>query len=181
MSPLDDKLADGMPPATPEDLFRRLDELGIEHDTRTHQPVFTVEEAKEVRHGVPGGHTKNLFLRNKKGAMWLVVCEEDRLIDLKALAGHLQAGRFSFSSADRLMRYLGVVPGAVSPFAVINDRQGQVKVVVDLAVLRCERVNFHPLDNSMSTAIAGDDLVKFLRAENHAPEVTDLGALEHDV
>lgn len=181
MSPLDDKLADGRPPATPEDLFRRLDELGIEHDTRTHQPVFTVEEAKEVRHGVPGGHTKNLFLRNKKGAMWLVVCEEDRLIDLKALAGHLHAGRFSFSSADRLMRYLGVVPGAVSPFAVINDRQGRVKVVVDLAVLRCERVNFHPLDNTMSTAIAGDDLVKFLRAENHAPEVTDLGSLEHDV
>lgn len=168
-------------PARPEELLRRLDELGIPHQTTTHAPVFTVEEAKAVRSDCPGGHTKNLFLRNKRGEMWLLVCQEDRLVDLKALGRHLGAGRFSFSSADRLRRFLGVEPGAVTPFAVINDKQGRVKVVVDLAVLRFERVNFHPLDNSMTTAIAGDDLMKFLRAEGHAPEVTDLGALEHDV
>jgi len=180
MSPADEELHDGTSPATPEALFRRLDELGIAHETTSHDPVFTVEEAKAVRGRLTGGHTKNLFLRNKKGAMWLVVCEEDRLIDLKALARHLNAGRFSFSSADRLTKYLGVIPGAVTPFAVINDRQGLVRVVVDLAVLSFGRVNFHPLDNAMTTTIKGDDLVKFLRAENHAPEVTDLGKLEHD-
>ncbi|MGD8330896.1 MAG: prolyl-tRNA synthetase associated domain-containing protein [Acidobacteriota bacterium] len=181
MSSPPDNLEDRSAPATPDDLFRRLDELGIAHETTEHEPVFTVEEAKTVRDGLPGGHTKNLFLRNKKGAMWLVVCEEDRLVDLKALARHVGAGRFSFSSADRLMRYLGVIPGAVSPFAVINDKQGRVRVVVDLAVLRCKRVNFHPLDNARTTAISGNDLVKFLRAEEHAPEVTDFGALEHTV
>jgi Ala-tRNA(Pro) deacylase len=181
MGPPAHKLDDGSDPATPDDLFRRLDELDIEHETTEHDPVFTVEEAKAVRDGLAGGHTKNLFLRNKKGAMWLVVCEEDRLIDLKALASHLGAGRFSFSSADRLMRYLGVIPGAVTPFAVINDKQGRVRVVLDLAVLRSKRVNFHPLDNARTTAIRGEDLMAFLRAENHAPEVTDFSALEHDV
>jgi Ala-tRNA(Pro) deacylase len=180
MNPPDDKLDDGSTPTTPEALFHRLDELGIAHETTAHDPVFTVEEAKAVRGELTGGHTKNLFLRNKKGAMWLVVSQEDRLIDLKALARHLGAGRFSFSSADRLMRHLGVIPGAVTPFAVINDKQGVVRVVVDLSILAFERVNFHPLDNAMTTAISGDDLVKFLRAESHAPEVTDLGALEHD-
>ena len=180
MSPPENKLDDGSAPATPETLWHRLDELGIAHETTPHDPVFTVEEAKAVRGKLPGGHTKNLFLRNKKGAMWLVVSQEDRLIDLKALARHLGAGRFSFSSADRLMRYLGVIPGAVSPFAVINDKSGVVRIVVDLGILAFERVNFHPLDNAMTTAIRGDDLMKFLRSENHAPEVTDLGALEHD-
>jgi len=179
MSAPENILDDGSTPATPEALFLRLDELGIAHHTASHEPVFTVEEARAVRDGLPGGHTKNLFLRNKKGAMWLVVCNEDRLIDLKALARHLGAGRFSFSSADRLMRYLGVTPGAVTPFAVINDKQGVVRVVLDLAVVRYERANFHPLDNAMTTAIRGEDLLTFLRAENHAPEVTDLGTLEH--
>ena len=157
MSPPEDKLDDGSRPMTPEALFRRLDELGIAHETTSHAPVFTVEEAKAVRGELTGGHTKNLFLRNKKGAMWLAVCQEDRLIDLKALARHLGAGRFSFSSADRLMRHLGVSPGAVTPFAVINDKQGAVRVVVDLSVLAFERVNFHPLDNAMTTAISGDE------------------------
>ena len=98
------QLDDGNPAATPDDLFRRLDELEIAHDTIHHDPVFTVKEAKSLCRELTGAHTKNLFLRNKKGAMWLVVSLEDRLIDLKALARHLGAGRFSFSSADRLTR-----------------------------------------------------------------------------
>ena len=181
MNTTDLELDDGSLAATPDDLFRRLDELEIVHNTIHHDPVFTVEEAKSLRGEFDGAHTKNLFLRNKKGAMWLVVSLEDRLIDLKALARHLGAGRFSFSSADRLTRYLGVIAGAVTPFAMINDKQRRVQVVVDLGVLDFDRVNFHPLDNSMTTAISADDLMKFLRAENHAPEVTDLGSLEHDV
>ena len=174
------QLADGSVPATPANLFRRLDELEIIHQTFEHAPVFTVEEAKSLRGKLDGAHTKNLFLYNKKKQMWLVVSLEDRLIDLKALAAHVGAGCFSFCSADRLMQYLGVIPGAVAPFTVINDKQNVVRVLLDLGILQFERVNFHPLDNSMTTTLSADDLVKFLRAEGHAPEVTDLGSVEHE-
>src|SRR3954470_22822019 len=97
----------------PQQLFVRLDQLGIAHRTVEHPPVFTVEEAKALRGSLPGGHVKNLFLRNKKGAMWLVVAEEDRAIDLKALGEAIGAGRVSFGSPERLMAHLGVIPGAV--------------------------------------------------------------------
>jgi Ala-tRNA(Pro) deacylase len=129
-----------------------------------------VEEAKTLRGELVCGHTKNLFLRNKKGRMWLVVCLEDRDIDLKDLAGRLDAGRLSFASAGRLMTYLGVVPGAVTPFSLMNDRTGAVTAVLDEGMLaRHDRLNFHPLDNAMTTAIAPDDLVRFLKAIDHAP------------
>ena len=169
-------LADGSAPMTPEALLARLEELGIQSQTATHAPVFTVEESKAVCGEIPGGHVKNLFLRNKKGAMWLVTCLEDRQIDLKALGERLGAGRLSFGSADRLMKYLGVIPGAVTPFAAINDRQGQVKVVLDKAVLEVTPVNPHPLSNAMTTSIAPQDLIRFLEAVDHPPEVLDLGA-----
>lgn len=167
-------LADGSPPATPEHLFARLEELGIEVRTVRHPPVFTVDEAKAVRGDLAGGHTKNLLLRNKKGRMWLVVCREDLAVDLKALAQRLGAGRFSFASAERLMRYLGVIPGAVTPFAVINDHGGHVRVVLDRAVLDRDPLHFHPLDNTMTTAISAAGLLKFLAAVEHPPQVIDL-------
>ena len=113
-------------PTTPDQLLARLAELGLTTRTVTHPPVFTVEEAKALRGELPGAHIKNLFLRDKKGKMWLVVAEEDRPIDLKAL-GELLGGRLSFGSADRLMTYLGVIPGAVTPFGVINDAGNQVQ------------------------------------------------------
>jgi Ala-tRNA(Pro) deacylase len=165
------------PPLGPEDLLRRLEGLDIDYRTVRHPPVFTVEEAKALRGELPGGHIKNLFLRNKKGAMWLVVCLEDREIDLKALAAALGAGRFSFGSADRLMTYLGVLPGSVTPFAAINDRNGEVKVVLDQAMLAHGPLNCHPLVNDMTTAIAPEDLVRFLEAEGHPPQVLDLDSL----
>lgn len=167
-------LEDGSAPATPEVLLRHLADLGIEVDTVSHAPVFTVEEAKAVRGELADGHTKNLFLRNKKGRMWLIVCPEDRQIDLKSLAQRLDAGRFSFGSADRLIRYLGVIPGAVTPFAVINDHGGAVKLVIDSSLLESETLNVHPLDNAMTTAITPADLVRFLESVDHAPEVIDL-------
>lgn len=107
--------------------------------------------------------------------MWLVTCLEDREIDLKALADRLGAGRFSFASAERLMRYLGVVPGAVTPFAVINDRDGVVHMVLDAGLLEHDPVNFHPLDNAMTTAISANGLLRFLEHADHAPEIVDLG------
>jgi len=160
-------------PATPAALFARLAELGIESETVEHAPVFTVEEAKALRGELPGAHIKNLFLRNKKGAMWLVTCQEDRQIDLKQLGASLGAGRLSFGSAERLMKYLGVLPGAVTPFAVINDRQNTVTVALDRALLDQDPVNCHPLVNTMTTAISGADLVRFLEAEGHPPQILD--------
>ena len=162
-------------PATPEALFARLAELGIRTATVRHAAVFTVEEAKARRGALPGAHIKNLFLRNKKGAMWLVVAEEDRAIDLKTLGERIGSGRLSFGSADRLMAHLGVPPGAVTPFAVINDRAGAVRVVIDRGLLDRDPINCHPLRNDMTTAIAAGDLLAFLAACGHAPEIVDLG------
>ena len=164
-------------PTAPETLFRRLDELGIRHRTVEHPAVYTVEEAKALRGELPGGHVKNLFLRNKKGdAMWLVVALEDRAIDLKALGERIGAGRVSFCSADRLMAHLGVLPGSVTPLALINDRDGRVQVVVDKGLLAEEPVNVHPLVNTMTTAMSPQDLLRFIEATGHRPQVIDLGA-----
>jgi Ala-tRNA(Pro) deacylase len=160
-------------PTAPEALLRRLDELGITSRSVSHPPVFTVGEAKALRGELPGSHIKNLFLRNKKGQMWLVTCLEDRAVDLKVLGERLGAGRFSFGSAERLMTHLGVRPGAVTPFAVINDKQGAVTMVLDSGVMAEGPVNCHPLVNTMTTALAPEDLVRFLEAENHAPQMLD--------
>ncbi len=170
----DASLARDEPPASPEQLFRRLLELGIEVTTIEHPPVYTVDDAKTLRGTLVGCHTKNLFLRDKKGTMWLVVCQEDRSVDLRDLALRLGAKRFSFGSAERLMRYLGVAPGAVTPFAVINDRGGDVRVAIDRTILEREPLNFHPLTNSMTTAIGAEDLLRFLEAEHHPPHFIDL-------
>jgi len=166
-------LADGSVPSTPGDLFVRFEQLGIETKTVEHPPVFTVEEAKALRGEIVGCHTKNLFLRNKKGKMWLVVCLEDRAINLKELGERLGSGRLSFGSADRLMKYLGVIPGAVTPFAIINDKAGDVRVAVDKAVLGRDPLNFHPLDNAQTTSIVADDLLRFLEAEGHTARIID--------
>ena len=118
---------------------------------------------------------KNLFLRNKKGAMWLIVAEEDRPIDLKALGEQIGAGRVSFGSPDRLMQYLGVLPGSVTPFGVINDKAGEVQVVLDQALLAHDPINVHPLTNDRTTAISPKDLLTFLDATGHKPQIIDLG------
>jgi len=169
------RLADGSAPATPDDLFRRLDALGIATRTVAHAPVFTVEEARAVRTDLEeGGHVKNLFLRNHKKKMFLLVCDEERPIDLKALGKALGWGKLSFGSPERLMRHLGVVAGAVTPFAAINDPDGSVRVAIDRSVLAADQVRCHPLDNARTTAIAPADLVRFLEAVDHPPEVVDL-------
>jgi Ala-tRNA(Pro) deacylase len=162
-------------PVTPAQLFAHLENLGIRTRTAQHPPVFTVEEARALRGSLPGAHIKNLFLRNKKGdEMWLVVAEENRQIDLKRLGETLGAGRLSFGSPERLMACLGVPPGAVSPFALINDREGRVKVAIDKAVLAQSPVNCHPLTNDRTTAIAPADLLAFIEASGHRPMILDL-------
>jgi Ala-tRNA(Pro) deacylase len=162
-------------PASPADLFAFLDRLGIAHPTVTHPALFTVEQSRELRGQIPGGHTKNLFLKDKKGALYLVVALEEAAIDLKGLHRRLGAsGRFSFGSAELLMQVLGVVPGAVTPFAAINDTAGQVTVVLDAAMMEHATLNYHPLDNTMTTAIARDDLARFLSATGHPPRIEPL-------
>ena len=159
-------------PKTPDELFTALDALGIAHKTVKHPPVFTVEQASALRGQVPGGHTKNLFLRDKKYAIYLVVAPEDAAIDLKGLHRVLGAnGRFSFGASDLLREVLGVEPGAVTPFAAINDTDARATVVLDAAMMENETLNFHPLVNTMTTSIGRDDLVKFLQSTGHEPRI----------
>ena len=162
-------------PAIPTDLFALLDRLGIAHKTVTHPALFTVEESQTLRGTIPGGHTKNLFLKDKKGALFLVVALEDAVIELKSLHRLLEAsGRFSFGSAELLRTTLGVEPGAVTPFAAMNDSERRVTVVLDAAMMGHEMLNYHPLVNTMTTSIARADLVKFLEATGHPPRIVAL-------
>jgi len=159
---------------TSDELLAHLAELGIAVRTVEHRPVFTVEEAQRYRGDLPGTHTKSLFLRDKKGAMWMAVCVENRAVDLKDLASRIGAKHLSFGSPERLRHHLGVIPGAVSPFAVVNDVERVVQVVLDREALARDPVNLHPLDNARTTAISAADLVRFLEAEGHTPQVIDL-------
>jgi Ala-tRNA(Pro) deacylase len=164
-------------PASPEDLFAFLDKLGVAHQTVTHPAVFTVEEAQTLRGQVPGGHTKNLFLRDKKGALFLVVAPEDAIIELRSLHRLLGAsGRFSFGSAELMHETLGVEPGSVTPFAAINDKEGRLTVVLDAAMMANEALNFHPLRNTATTTISRDGLIKFLEATGHRPRIEAVSA-----
>jgi Ala-tRNA(Pro) deacylase len=161
---------------SPQQLFARLEQLGIVQRTVEHPAVFTVEEAKALRGDLPGHHVKNLFLRNKKEEMWLVVALEDRAIDLKRLGEVLGAGRLSFGSPERLARYLGVEPGSVTPFAVINDSEHKVTLVLDRGLQTDGAINAHPLTNAMTSAISLADLLRFFEATGHAPRWLDFTA-----
>ena len=158
---------------SPQQLFARLDALGLVHRSVEHAPVFTVEEAKAHRGELPGHHIKNLFLRNRKEQMWLVVALEDRIVDLKRLGELLGGGRLSFGSPDRLRRTLGVEPGSVTPFALINDGERRVTLVLDRALRDGGPVNAHPLTNTMTTAISFTDLARFFEATGHGPHWLD--------
>ena len=158
-------------PATPDDLFAFLDRLGIAHKTTTHPPLFTVEQSQALRGTIPGGHTKNLFLKDKKDTVFLVVAPEEARVDLKTLHHKLGASRFSFGSAALLEELLGVSPGAVTAFGAINDTSARVNVVLDAGLMQHASINCHPLVNTMTTSIARDGLVKFLRATGHVPRI----------
>ncbi len=162
------------PEAREAAVYAKLSELGIAWTTYDHAPVFTVGEAAALYDSQPGGHTKNLFLRDKKDGLWLVVARDDLRIDLNALAKQLGAGRFSFGSAELLIATLGVEPGSVTPFSVINDADGKVRLVLDAGMLALEPLNFHPLRNDRTTAIAAADLLHFARACGHEPMVVEL-------
>ncbi len=162
-------------PAAPEDLFAYLDSLGIIHRTVSHPPLFTVAQARDGRGEIDGAHTKNLFLRDKKGAAYLVVALEDAAIELRSLHRKLGAnGRFSFGSAALMRELLGVEPGSVTPFAVMNDTPGRVAVVLDAAMMAHDLLNFHPLVNTGTTSISRQGLLRFLEATGHTPRIEAL-------
>jgi Ala-tRNA(Pro) deacylase len=155
-------------------LYDRFRDLGIAWKTYEHVPVFTVEQSTQVALDFPGGHTKNLFLKDKKGGLWLVVVEAHRRVDLPALAKQLHAPRYSFGSAELLIATLGIEPGSVTPFALMNDKTCHVKPVLDADLLKSDPVNFHPLRNDRTTAIAAADLVRFVKSCGHDPLVVTI-------
>ena len=158
-------------PASREDLFQRFADLGIATTTKSHPPVFTVEEAQLVHGGIPGGHCKNLFCKDEKGVLWLIVCLEDSRVDLKAAPAKIGSRRLSFGKADLLMEILGVEPGSVTPFGLINDRGARTNVILDAAMMEEEILNYHPLKNDATTTIRSGDLLTFIKSCGHEPRV----------
>jgi Ala-tRNA(Pro) deacylase len=158
---------------TPRKLLDWMESLNIECPTFEHPPLRTVEDSRRYREIHEGAYTKNLFVRNKKGHMWLLTLLEHRRVDLKETAKNLGAGHFSFASEQRLMRHLGIVPGAVSPLALVNDVDGQVNFVLDSGILAFDRIHLHPLDNRMTTTLRLEDLLGFLEKIDHSPQLID--------
>lgn len=157
---------------TQADLLADLTALGIEVATHEHAPLRTVAESQALRGEIPGRHTKNLFLKDKKGSYFLVTVGEDATVDLKTIHSVIgAAGRVSFGSADALHELLGLLPGAVTPFGVANDSAGKVKAILDEELLRHDVVNAHPLVNTATTSIRPADLIAFMRAFGHEPGV----------
>jgi Ala-tRNA(Pro) deacylase len=162
-------------PATRQDLFEHLAALGIETKTVEHPPLFTVEESSEATRDLPGGHTKNLFLKDDLGEMYLVVAKTTTKVDLKSLSKTLGAGRFSFGKPELMLEVLGISPGSVTAFSVMNPSSKRLKkVVIDAELMKEASINCHPLENTATTNIARDDLLRFIREAGHQPRIADL-------
>lgn len=160
--------------ATPEDLFAHFDRLGLAVTTHHHAAAFTVDQGHEVWGDIPGIHCKNLFLKDAKARLWLVVAPADRRIDLKRLPERIGSARLSFGSADLLRAVLGIEPGSVTPFALLNDSEKRVSVVLDAWMMEQDLLNYHPLRNTMTTTIRAGDLHTFLASTGHRPELVAL-------
>lgn len=160
--------------ATPAELFALFDQLGIEHSTVEHPPFFTVEEGRPWHDSIPGLHCKNLFIKDRKGGIWLVVMPAEKRADLGRLEKAVGAPRFSFARPELLQEVLGLTPGSVTPFGLINDRQRRVTVILDEEMLDNEWMNVHPLHNAASTTIRSADLLRFVRALGYEPIVVRL-------
>ena len=162
------------PPRTRTDLFALLDAHAIAHRTLEHRPVFRVGEGDDVKAQLPGAHTKNLFLKDAKGRLWLLSARQDAVVDLKALPAAIGSARLSFGSPERLLAALGVTPGSVTALALVNDPDHAVTFVLDRALAQAETVNFHPLSNDATTALSQDGFARFLLALGRTPVIVDL-------
>lgn len=162
---------------TPDDLLKHINDLGIQLEVHEHPPLFTVEDSRELRGEIPGGHSKNLFLKDKKGAIWLVTCLEDAKVDLKTLPKLIGSARLSFGKPELLLDTLGILPGSVSPLALVNDTAQTVNAVLDATMMEHDVLNFHPLVNTMTVSIKRDDLLTVVQSFGHTPEIVDIQAL----
>jgi Ala-tRNA(Pro) deacylase len=163
---------------TRADLFALLDSLGIEHPTLEHEAVFRVGEGEEIKAQLPGAHTKNLFLKDAKGQLWLISAADRTRIDLKSLPSVIGSARLSFGSAERLQAALGVTPGSVTALALINDPHRRVRFVLDRVLAEAELVNFHPLTNTATTALSRQGFARFLAGVGVSPLVVDFEAMK---
>jgi len=164
-------------PITRGSLFVFLDQNGIVHETVDHTPIFTVEEGREIKAKMAGAHTKNLFLKDKAGAFFLICAKDDTEIKINKLHGALGCKRLSFGKADYLLEHLGVTPGSVTLFSVINDMENTVQLIIDKSLMAHDIVNFHPLINDATTAISSEDMIKFAKAAGHDPLIIDFAEL----
>lgn len=158
-------------PATRAELMSFLDKIGISITTVDHEPVFTVGEAQKVHGNIPGGHCKNLFCKDEKGVLWLIVALEDARIDLKAAKDKIGSKRLTFAKPELLLEVLGIEPGSVTPFGLINDSSCRTNVILDAAMMELEFLNFHPLKNDATTTISGANLLVFIKACGHNPRI----------
>ena len=164
-------------PKTEAELFAFLAELGIPVSTKRHPPLYTVADSQALRGEIPGGHTKNLFLKDKKDNFFLVSVGEEAVVDLKQIHQLIgAASRVSFGKPEMLMELLGVTPGAVTVFGLINDTERRVKVVLDQELMGHDVINAHPLTNEATTSITAADLVKFVEATGHDAVILKVSA-----
>jgi len=161
-------------PTTPTDLFNALQSLDIEYKLHHHPAFYTVEEGLEFEKNIPGLHCRNLFLRDKKKKMFLLTAANETAIDLKKLPDLLDCARLSFGSPDRLWEHLGIRPGSVSPFCMMNDTDKNVQAIIDAGMMEADIINVHPLDNTMTIGLSPQDLLRFLEHYGHAPAIMDL-------
>ena len=158
-------------PVTRDELFKMLEELDISTSTVEHEAVFTVAQSDALNQNLPGGHTKNLFLKDAKGRLFLIVAESHANVDMKRFHKHIGSARLSFGKPELLEQTLGVQPGSVTALSLINDTEGQVSVIIDEQLMAHDIINCHPLINTATTAIAAQDLLRFVRATGHEPRI----------
>lgn len=161
-------------PTSPESLMAQFEEMGIEYELHHHEAVYTVVESEKVDAQIAGTHCRNLFLRDKKKKNYLVVLQNATDVDMKLLPAVIGSDRLSFGSADRLWQYLGVRPGSVCPFSIMNDTDHQVKILLDKSMMETDIVNYHPLLNTMTVSLKPVDLIKFIESTGHEVHIVDL-------
>lgn len=161
-------------PIPPSVLLERFAKMDVSVSLHQHPPIFTVAEGKDLEHTIPGTHTRNLFLKDHKGNMFLVTLCCDTQVDLKKLSALLGVGRFSFGSADRLWNFLGVRPGSVCPFAILNDHDGHVRLLLEKKMMEQSIINFHPLINTMTIGLTPSQLLAFLEKHRKTAQIIDL-------
>lgn len=168
-------------PTSSEDLFNILETLGISYELHHHEAVFTVAESDKIDAQIKGVHCRNLFLRDKKKKNYLLTLQNATEVDMKKLPDIIDSARLSFGSADRLWQYLGVRPGSVCPFSIMNDKDNQVKILLDKSMMEADIVNYHPLLNTMTVSLKPCDLIKFIESTGHEVHIVDLTEAKPDV